>query len=126
MARNQKGITLMSFVVVLVVVGFFALVAMKLFPIYNEYNNLKSVMKELSAQPDSASLTPAQINTDLNRRFDIAYIESVQKEHIKIVRNGSVRQLNIAYEVRRPLFGNLDVVAKFDNTVTLSGKPSSD
>src|SRR5687768_12832678 len=126
MAHNQKGITLMSFVMVLVVVGFFALVAMKLFPIYSEYNNLKGVMKELSAQPNSASLTPAQINTDLNRRFNIAYIESVKKEHIKVVRDGSLRKLNIAYEVRRPLFGNLDVVAKFDNTVTLNGKPSSD
>ena len=33
-------------------------------------------------------------------------------------------KLNIAYEVRVPLFANLDVVGKFDNTVDLSGRPS--
>lgn len=126
MAGNQKGITLMSFVIVLVVVGFFALVAMKLFPIYSEYNNLRGVMKEFSAQPNAASLSPAQVQAELDRRFNIAYVESVKKEHIKLQRTGTITQLNIAYEVRRPLFGNLDVVASFDNTVTLSGKPSSD
>lgn len=126
MARNQKGITLMSFVIVLVVVGFFALVAMKLFPIYSEYNNLRGVMKDFSAQPNAASMTPAQIHTELNRRFNIAYVESVKKEHIKVQREGTIIQLNIAYEVRRPFFGNLDVVAKFDNTVNLNGKPSSE
>ena len=40
MERRQQGITLMSFVIVLVVVSFFALVVMKLFPMYSEFNNL--------------------------------------------------------------------------------------
>ena len=86
MARNQKGITLMSFVIVLVVVGFFALVAMKLFPIYSEHHNLKAVMKEFSAQPNASTLTQPQVMTELERRFNIAYVESVKKEHIKITR----------------------------------------
>ena len=122
MKHAQKGITLMGFVMALVVVGFGALVAMKLFPMYSEYNNLKSVMNELAKQPNSASLTPAQIQSDLARRFNIAYVSSVKKEHIKVIRAGrGPAQLNIAYEVRVPLVANLDIVGKFDNTVTLSG-----
>lgn len=126
MARKPHGMTLMSFVMVLVVVGFFALVAMKLFPMYSEYFNLKGVMEEYAAQPNSASIPPAQMHTDLNRRFGIAYVDSVEKEHIKIIREGGVSKLNIAYEVRVPLFGNLDVVGKFDNTVDLTGRAASD
>jgi hypothetical protein len=98
---------------------------MKLFPMYSENHNLKGVMKEFAAQPNSASLTPAQVQADLARRFNIAYVESVKKEHIKIVRAGKGSQLNIAYEVRRPLFGNLDVVGVFDHTVDLTGTPPS-
>jgi len=124
MVRKPRGMTLMSFVMVLIVVGFFALVVMKLFPMYSEYFNLKGVMEEYAAQPNSASIPPAQMHTDLNRRFGIAYVSSVKKEHIKIVREGGQSKLNIAYEVRVPLFGNLDVVGKFDNTVDLSGRPS--
>ncbi len=124
MESKQKGITLMSFIMVMVVVGFFALMAMKLFPMYSEYNNLKSVMNELAKQPNSASLSVAQINADLDRRFNIAYVSSVKKEHVKVIRAGKGAQLNIAYEVRVPLLGNLDVIGKFDNTVDLNG-PSS-
>lgn len=126
MVRKPRGMTLMSFVIVLVVVGFFALVAMKLFPMYSEYFNLKGVMEEYAAQPNSASIPPAQMHTDLNRRFGIAYVDSVEKEHIKVIREGGVSKLNIAYEVRVPLFGNLDVVGKFDNTVDLTGQAASD
>ena len=126
MARKPRGMTLMSFVIVLVVVGFFALVAMKLFPMYSEYFNLKGVMEEYAAQPNSASIPVPQMHTELNRRFGIAYVDSVEKENIKIIREGGVSKLNIAYEVRVPLFGNLDVVGKFDNTVDLSGRAASD
>ncbi|KFL37593.1 DUF4845 domain-containing protein [Arenimonas donghaensis] len=114
----------MSFLIVLVVVGFFALVIMKLFPMYSEYYSLKGVMEEYAAQPNSAANSPTQMYNDLERRFGIAYIDSVEREHMKVTRSGGVSQLNIAYEVRVPLFANLDVVGKFDNTVNLSGRSS--
>lgn len=126
MERKQKGMTLMSFIIVLVVVGFFALMAMKLFPMYSEYNNLSSVMKEFAKQPASASMTSAQAFADLERRFNIAYVSSVKREHVKIIRAGNSSKLNIAYEVRVPLVANLDVVGKFDNTVDLNGPSSSE
>lgn len=127
MQSRQQGITLMSFVVVLVVVGFFALMAMKLFPMYSEYNNLKGVMADFAAEPNSASLTSAQAYVDLEKRFNIAYVSSVKKEHVKIIRGaGRGSQLNIAYEVRVPLIANLDVVGKFDNTVDLNGTSSGE
>ena len=124
MVSKPRGMTLMSFVIVLVVVGFFALIIMKLFPMYSEYYNLKGVMEEYAAQPNSAAIPTAQMHNELNRRFGIAYIDSVEKEHIKVIREGGVSKLNIAYEVRVPLFANLDVVGKFDNTVPLSGRSS--
>ncbi|KFN49004.1 DUF4845 domain-containing protein [Arenimonas composti] len=121
MVRRQQGITLMSFVIVLIVVGFFAMIAMKLFPMYSEYHNLKGVMDEFAAQPNAARMSPSEVQTDLFRRFNIAYVTSVKKENIKIIREGSRAQLNIAYEVRVPMIGNLDAVGVFDRTVTLTG-----
>ncbi|MBW8367938.1 MAG: DUF4845 domain-containing protein, partial [Arenimonas sp.] len=106
MKRTQKGITLTSFVLVLAVVGFFALMTMKLFPMYSEYYSVKRVMDELAATPKSASMSGQQIQTELERRFNIGYVESVKKEHIKIIRAGKGTKLNIAYEVRLGGGGN--------------------
>lgn len=126
MMRRQQGMTLMSFVIVLVVVGFFALVVMKLFPIYSEYNNLKGVMKSFAANPASANMTPSQAWADLEKKFNIAYVESVKRENMILTRTGRTAQLQIKYEVRKPLFGNLDVVANFDHTVPLGAGAASE
>ncbi|NIV37084.1 MAG: DUF4845 domain-containing protein, partial [Anaerolineae bacterium] len=44
---------------------------------------------------------------------------NVHEENIRIVRRQGV-QLRITYEVRKPIIGNLDVIASFDELVTLS------
>jgi Tfp pilus assembly major pilin PilA len=126
MVSKQKGITLMSFVMVLVVVGFFALMAMKLFPMYSEFHNMKSAVNEFAAQPNSASKAPAQAWADLERRFNIAYVESVKREHIKIERaaEGRGMVMRVSYEVRKPLMFNLDVVGKFEHEANLTGTGS--
>jgi hypothetical protein len=61
----------------------------------------------------------------LQRRFDVGYVDTVQGKAATLVHNDKgPSQLNINYEYRKPLFYNLDYVAKFDYTVTLSGQPN--
>jgi hypothetical protein len=107
-------------------VGFFALMAMKLFPMYSEFHNLKAAVNEYAAQPNSANMTSAQAWTDLQRRFNIAYVESVKRDNIKIERAAAGRgmQIKVSYEVRKPLLANLDVVGKFEHVADLTGTGS--
>lgn len=119
---TQSGLTLMSFLIVLIVAGFFIYVGMKLFPIYNEYHSVVTNMKGLAAEAGVRQFTEPQIRERLRRRFDISYIDSVKPQHIKVVRQGNQsHSVQIAYEVRRNLMYNLDVVAVFDKTVELGG-----
>ena len=118
-ASRQSGMTLIGFVFVLAVAGFFAFLIMRLFPVYSEYYSVVSDMKGLAAEPGVATMSPERVREMLNRRFYISYVESVKPEHIKITRNNGYN-LTIKYEVRRPLLYNLDFVAMFDKTVELS------
>ncbi|HEU0152423.1 MAG TPA: DUF4845 domain-containing protein [Arenimonas sp.] len=113
----------MSFVIVLVVVGFFALMAMKLFPMYSEFHNMKAAVDQYAAQPNSANVPPGQVWIDLERRFNTAYVDSVKREHVKIERaaDGRGMQIKVSYEVRKPLLANLDVVGKFEHVANLNG-----
>ncbi|MBS7458613.1 DUF4845 domain-containing protein [Coralloluteibacterium stylophorae] len=119
MSRKERGLTLLGFLIVLVVVGFFAYVGMRLFPVYSEYYSVVSAMKGVANEPGAASMDPARIRDLLARRFDISYVDSVKPQNIKIVRSGNGYSLNIKYEVRRPLIYNLDFIASFDKTVDL-------
>src|SRR5690554_743178 len=120
MKRKQKGMTLLGFVIVLSVVGFFAYVAMRLFPMYSEYYSVRSAMKGLANEPGIATQDLARIHDLFFRRLYISYSENVKKEHVKLRRVDNGWEMNVEYEVRRPLVGNLDVVGKFQSTQMLT------
>ncbi|HIY71479.1 MAG TPA: DUF4845 domain-containing protein [Candidatus Luteimonas excrementigallinarum] len=126
MKRKQKGMTLLGFVIVLAVVGFFAYVAMRLFPMYSEYYSVRSAMKGLANEPGIATQDPARIQDLFFRRLYISYSENVKKEHVKLRRVDNGWEMNVEYEVRRPLVGNLDVVGKFNSVQMLTRAGSID
>ena len=120
MKRNQGGMTLIGFVIVLAVVGFFAYVGMKLFPMYSEYYAVKQALKGLSTEAGIANTDPAKIQDLFFRRLYISYAEDVKPEHVKIERIDAGWKMTVAYEVRRPLIYNLDVVGKFNASENLT------
>ncbi len=122
MKYNQKGMTFLSFVIVLAVVGFFGFLAMRLFPVYQEYYSAVSVFKSVTEAPGAANESPSQIRIHLDKRFQISYIDNINLEKdIKFKNEKSGKTVQLKYEVRRPLMYNVDFVAKFDKTFPLSG-----
>lgn len=120
MKRTQRGITLLGFIIVLGLIGFFAYVGMKLFPMYSEYYSVKSALKGMASDPDTAAADPARIQELFFRRMMIDYTSNVKPEHLKISRADNGWLMDVQYEVRRPLLFNLDVVGKFHATQTLT------
>ena len=122
MKRTQRGITLIGFVIVLGLVGFFAYIAMKLVPMYSEFYAVKSALKGLQAEPGIANRDPAKIQDLFFRRLYISYAENVKPEHVKIERVDGGWNMRVDYEVRKPLMANLDVVGKFSADEKLTNR----
>ncbi len=123
MKRNQQGITLISFILILGVVGFFGYLFMRLFPVYSEYysavNDIKAVTQTAGVEKESMD----KIRDHLIRRFQISYVDSIVLEkNIKMYKEKEGKTLHLQYEVRRPLMYNLDFVAKFDRKFPLTGR----
>jgi len=118
MNRKQGGMTLTSFLMVLAVVGFALYVGMKLFPMYQEFYAVKTSMKALAKEPGTSD--PAKAQELFFKRMDMNYSDSVKRDNIKFDRiDGGVR-MNVSYEVRRPLVGNLDIIGRFENSQDLT------
>jgi len=121
--KGQGGMTLLSFLVVLAVVGFAAYLGMKLFPMYQEYYSVRTAAKGLAGVPGVAQMSPAKIQDLFFRRLYINYSENVKAENVKITRIDAGWKMAVNYEVRRNLVGNLDVVGVFnvDQDLTRQG-----
>jgi hypothetical protein len=118
--REQRGLTLISFIIVMSVLGFSAYIVMKLFPMYSEFYSVKSALKGLASEPGIANASPARIQDLFFRRLNVDYSDSVKKDNVKIERDGEGWLMKVSYEVRTPLVFNLDVVGKFDTSQTLT------
>ncbi len=121
LGRRQRGITLIGFVFVLGLGGLFAYIGMKLVPMYTEFYSVKQALKGLSNEPGIANQDPGRIKDLFFRRLYMSYSENVKKEDVKLERieTGGWR-MSVAYELRKPLIANLDVVGRFDATQDLT------
>lgn len=114
--NNQRGMTLISWVIVLGVIAFFATIALRLIPMYQEYFGVKNIMQGMEEELRNNKLTKSQANLMLLRRFNTGYIKSVKKENITIERgknNAFVTKIKIDYEVREPFIGQIDLIGHF-------------
>lgn len=121
MQRNHRGLTLIGFLILLCVAGFFAYLAMRLIPIYIEYFGVVKAMEMIKSEPGSAQKSIEQIRRDLSTKFDTQYVDdnSVPPQAIQLKREAGGATLRIAYEKRVNFMYNIDLVASFDKSVIL-------
>lgn len=118
--QQQRGMSLIGFIIVLSVVIFMSMIGMKIGPIYMEYYSVVTAMNGVAAERGSAKYSPFDIRVKVLNRLYLSYSsDNVKEKDIKITRDNGVH-LRISYEVRKPIIGNLDVIAKFDKSVQLS------
>ena len=116
--HKQKGLSLIGFILVLSLALFVSFLGMKIGPIYMEYFAVVSAMDDMASERGNAKRSPDQLRRRLKARLYVSYSNNIEDRHIKFSRSNVVR-MRVAYEVRKPIIGNLDIVAKFDRSVRL-------
>lgn len=118
--QHQKGMTAIAMALILVMIAFFAMIVLRLFPIYMEHFNVASHLKNLSTESGVAAKTNKEIISTLTKRFQIDDVKNVNDEHIFIDRekNGHVT-VAVEYEVRTPALANVEMVVHFEDEVEL-------
>jgi len=123
--KKQAGMTLISWVLVLGIIAFFATVVMRLLPMYQEYFSVVSILDGMEEELENNRMTKAQANLMLMRRFDTGYVKSVKKEHIEISRGRNatnVTKIAIDYEVRVPFVAQIDLIGHFQKEIDVEPK----
>jgi len=119
MLSNQRGITLIGFLIVLAAALFVAYIAMKLVPIYLNHYSIVTSIKSLAAEPDAANMSDSRLRDSLSRKFMTSYVKHVTVRDIEIVRSTGIEVI-AEYEVREDLIGNLDAVVTFRHVQALN------
>jgi Tfp pilus assembly major pilin PilA len=118
--KNQRGMTLIGWVIVLALIAFFATLVMRLLPMYQEYYGVLQIMKVMEEELKSNNLAKSQVEQLLYKKFDTGYIKSVKEDDIEILRgkqSAHITKIVIDYEVRKPFIAHIDLIGHFKKEI---------
>lgn len=117
--NKQKGLTGISIVVLLIFFAFFAVTLLKIMPIYFDSFKVGDVVSGLKQERGLGEKTNSQIIKMILKRLDVNMVSDVTKEDILIEKVKTEIFIDVEYEVRKPMFGNLDVIISIKKSVTV-------
>lgn len=120
MNQRQRGLTLISWILVLGVAFLFGIAALRLVPVYLEYMKIASSLSSVQKSFENQQTTPAELREALGKRFDIESVRIIDKKDVKIERRGNGYAMRAAYEHRAPFVGNVGFIVTFDKSVQVA------
>jgi Tfp pilus assembly major pilin PilA len=120
--NRQQGLSIIGFLILLAVVGFFAYVAMLLIPAYTEYFGVVKAMKGLAEDPTVANMPIEQIRRKLDFDMNIQYVgdKTVPPNAIKLNTQGGARILQVVYDKQIPFLYNVSLLIHFEHAENLT------
>lgn len=114
--KKQAGATLMGMLFVGGLVVFVAMLGMKLFPAYQQFFSVKSVIKAMK-QESLSSMTKSEIIQSFDKRADAGYVNAITGKDLEIGKNASGETVVTAkYQVVTPLVGNISALMEFETS----------
>lgn len=123
--HRQRNVSLSGLIFWCVLLGGVALVAMKLFPLYNEKMKVDFAFEEVMREPNIGNWTKADIVKAIMKQFEVSDVDRWStSEFSKLLlvtpaRDGGGRTVSLYYEIRGPLCCDLDVVLNYGKDVEL-------
>ncbi len=116
---RQRGLTFISLLLVIAIAVFFVLIGIKMVPSYIENYAIKEILANVAKDRSSRDMTHRQLKNSLLKRFRINGVYDFSRDNIRIekIKNGT--QIDVQYEVRKPVMGNVSVVMNFSESVVI-------
>ena len=117
---RQRGMTFWQLLFYVFVFGFFGLMAFETLPVYLDYFSALKNVRDVARVGDFNVEDPATVTRSLEKKWDIDYIKYLDFHDIKLTKLPGGPALTFEYEVRKPLFYNIELVMTFQGNVPLA------
>ncbi len=124
--RKVGGITLIGFLLVLGILGFFAYLAMRLIPIYLEFYTVSAAMDKVKSEVGIQNASPLEVRKAFMKYLEVDYVTSIEEQHVTVSRERGRPVLRVKYQIEKPFIDRIHLVGKFDRTVEITGRPGGD
>ena len=120
--QKQSGATFIFWMFFVSLIGFLLMIGVKLFPVYYKGFTTEKIVEDIAIQMQGKKPNKKQLWQSISKRININSVYGVEKGHFVYEKNKDSIDFGLDYEVRVPVIGNLDVIAKFDQRQTINTK----
>jgi hypothetical protein len=120
--QSQQGASLIVIIVFAIMIGFFAMCAIRMLPIYFEYLSVKEIIEKISADYNVKEDSIADIRRRIENLFNTNQIYAIKPREVEVFREEGQTRIDAGYEVRVPLFWRIDAVLKFNDLDYVAGE----
>nr|WP_298167780.1 DUF4845 domain-containing protein [uncultured Pseudomonas sp.] len=114
-AQSQKGMSVLSWLMVLALVAFFASAAFKVIPHYLDYMALEKIITSVETDEALEINTVGAFYGHVGRGMEVNSIRDLNlKEALEVKVENNEFHAHLQYEKREPLIKNIDLVVRFD------------
>jgi hypothetical protein len=119
MRYRERGVTFLGWMVILVPVALVLYACMRLVPVYLEYMKIARTLEQLGTASIGDTSDPRSLRYTIEKRFDVEDVTVINKDDIKITKEGAGYRVEAAYEAVAPFISNVDLLVTFDKVVVV-------
>jgi hypothetical protein len=114
--NRQKGLTFISIMIILGLIAFFVMIALKVGPIYMNHNKVVSTLTAVEGMSGIENMSKREIELTIAKRLSMNYVDKIKYDDFEIRRQGELLTVSIDYERVEKLMGNLSVLVEFSES----------
>ena len=114
-AHSQKGMSILSWLMVLALVAFFASAAFKVLPHYFDYMSMEKLITSVGTDKAANIRSINEFYSHVSKGMQVNSIRDLNlQDALKVKVENNEFRAHLKYEKREPLIENIDLVVRFD------------
>jgi len=116
---KQQGLTMISILAIVVVVVFFVIFLIRLVPIYLDGFAITESLSYMETQQELKKKSIRDIRKSLMSKLNLNSVYGVVADDVYIIKKRNKVFIEVDYEVRENIVGNLDFVVSFNKEAVI-------
>ena len=110
--QQQRGLTLIGFILLITLIGAAGIVAFRTIPIYSEFFTIKRILKEINVE--NPETTPLQIRNQFDLKSSADYVYGIKSRDLDIGKENGRIIVSVRYQKTVPLVYNVSLLFDFE------------
>lgn len=118
--HKQRGLGYIGWLFTIAAISVAVVLVVRIAPPYAQHITIVEIIESIQDEPNVSRMTKKEIRTKISRRFDVNMVTGVSVRDLKINKKGERITVDLYYQIKEPIFKNIEVLITFSDQIELT------